>query len=31
MSKNNDDNDIAKVQVVARQRLGDLQGDQSKE
>jgi hypothetical protein len=31
MSKSNDDNDIAKVQVVARQQLGDLQGDQSKE
>jgi hypothetical protein len=27
----NDDNDITKVQVVERQWLGDLQGDQSKE
>jgi hypothetical protein len=30
MSKGNNDNDIANVEEVVRQQLGDLQGDQSK-
>jgi hypothetical protein len=30
MSKDNDDNDIANVVEVARQQLGNLQGDKSK-